>query len=149
MQGWCHPCCQTANFNTIHCIAEIKCCYQICQRVKTNHLWCKDGCQKANTIHCFEEIMLLPNLPKSKYHPLRLRNDAITKSVKKPIPSNVRQGWCYPWCQRANFNTIHCAAEIMLLPNLSKSQYHPLWCRDDVILAAKQQILIPSIVLQR
>ena len=72
------------------------------------------------------------NLPKSQYHPLWCRDDAVTKSAKEPISYIVIQRWCYyQICQRAN--TIHCDAEMMLLPNLPKSQYHPLWCRDDAV----------------
>ena len=76
--------------------------------------------QRANTIHCDSEMTLLPNLPKSQYHTLWCWDDAVTKSVKEPIPSIVMQGWCYyQICQRANI--IQCDAEMMLLPNLPRS----------------------------
>ena len=113
-----------------------------------------------------QEMTLLPNLSKSQYHTLWCRDNAVTKSVQEPIPSIVMQRLCYPCCQRANLNTIHCCrdiwqtansnhcdtincdAEMILLPNLSKSQYHPLWCKNGVVIkSAKEQI--PSIVMQR
>ena len=106
-------------------------------------------CKRTNIICCDSEMMLLPNLPKSKYmyHALWCRDDDITKSTKEPIPSIVMQRWWYYQIyQRAN--TTHCDAEIMLLPNLPKSQYHTLWCWDDAVTkSAKEQI--PSIVIQR
>ena len=126
------------------------CCYQICQI--------------TNNIHRDLDMMLCPNLPKSQYHPLWCRDDAITKSAKEPIPSIVIQRWhYYQICQRANI--IQCIAEMMLLPNLPKSQYHTVWCRDDAITkSAKEPISyivcwddavtksakepIPSIVIQ-
>ena len=110
--------------------------------------WCYyQICQRANTIHCDSEMMLLPNLPKSQYHPLWFRDDAITKSAKEPIASIVIQRWWYyQICPRAN--TIHCDSEMMILPKLPKSKYHPLWCRDNaVIKSAKEQKT--SIVMQR
>ena len=106
---------------------------------------CYQICQRANTNNCDARMVLLSNLPKSRYHQLWCRDDPVTKSVKEPIPSIVMQGWCcYQICQKSD--TIHCDAEMILLPNLSKSQYHPLWFRDDVTHAAKEPILIPSIV---
>ena len=162
------------------------CCYQICQITNNIHrdsdmmlcpnlpksqyhpLWCRDDaitksakepipsiviqrwhyyqiCQRANIIQCIAEMMLLPNLPKSQYHPLCFRDDDVTESAKEPIPSIVIQRWwCYQICQRAN--TIHCDSEMMMLPNLPKSKYRPLWFRDNAITkSAKEQI--PSIVL--
>ena len=140
MQRWCHLCCcwdkypVNSNPNTI---------------------------QRANTIHCDSEMMLLPNLSKSQYHTFWFRDGAVTKSAKEHLPYIVMQRWCYPRCQTANFNTIHCVAEMMLLPNLSKSKYHPLWFRDNpgrtnttdcdaemMLLPKSAKEQIPSIVMQ-
>ena len=111
--------------------------------------WCYPPCQRVNynTIHCVAEIMLLPNLSKSQYHPLWCRDDTITKYAKEPISSIVIQKWYYyEICQRANI--IECIAERMLLPNLPKSQYHPLWFRDDTITKSAKEPISYS-VLQR
>ena len=146
MQGWCYPYCQRANFNTIPCDAEIMLLSNL-SKSQNHPLRCRVGCQRANIIHCDAEIMLLPNLSKSQYHPLWCRDDAISKSAKEQIPSIVMQRWCYyQICQRAN--TIHCDSEMMLLPNLPKSKYHPLWFRDNAITKAAKEP-ISSIVMQR
>ena len=208
MQRWCYyQICQRANI--IHCDADddaftksVKepisyivmqrwCYYQICQRANIIHCdadddaftksakepissimmqndavtksakeqisysvmqrWCCfQICQRANIIQCDAELMLLPNLPKSQYHTVWCRDnaitksakesisyivcwdDAVTKSAKEPIPSIVIQIWCYyQICQRAK--TILCDSEMMLLPNLPNNQYHPLWFRDDAV----------------